>query len=306
MMQWNRSIRLIAVVSVLAVMLTACGGKAKETDSSAAGQGGAATAAESSNSPAAGNGDSQDVSSTSAGTSDSGTGTADAAADQGKIGFDSTLEELQEKYADRLGYIRVPLSDHPVRRVSQNDAKNINIANYSDAVVDMNTGIPIHSDSQRLIDDAFPFFTTAQAPDVSYVTWEEATNLERAMVKTLFISREGLLLTEKAMNDKDYASSSFRDSMNFFETAAKFDSMAPVAQHPYDITLSEHYDKARQAWGRLAAIDPEQDETAFAETYKEARTATNNAMGLLNILLSTNEQERLENALAEQEDTATP
>lgn len=79
----------------------------------------------------------------------------------------------------------------------------------------MNTGIPIHSDSQRLIDDAFPFFTTAQAPDVSYVTWEEATNLERAMVKTLFISREGLLLTEKAMNDKDYASSSFRDSMNF-------------------------------------------------------------------------------------------
>ena len=70
--------------------------------------------------------------------------------------------------------------------------------------------------------------------------------------------------------------------------------MAPVAQHTYDITLTKLYDKARASWAKLAAIDPEQDEAAFAENYTEARTEANNVMGLLNILLSTNEEERLE------------
>ncbi|WJH31181.1 hypothetical protein N6H13_11835 [Paenibacillus sp. CC-CFT742] len=114
------------------------------------------------------------------------------------------------------------------------------------------------------------------------------------MVKTLFISREGLLITEDAMNNKDYSSQSFQDSMDFFRVTAKFESMAPVAQHPYDITLSELYDKARKSWGELASMDPKQDEAAFAEKYQTARTDANNAMGLLNILLSTNEEERME------------
>lgn len=204
------------------------------------------------------------------------------------------MKELQDQYADKLGYIRIPLDDHPVRRVSEEGSKNINVANYSDTVVDMNAEVPIHANTQRLIDDAFPFFTTVQAPDVTYITWDEATNLERAMVKTLFISREGLLITEDAMNNKDYSSQSFQDSMDFFRVTAKFESMAPVAQHPYDITLSELYDKARKSWGELASMDPEQDEAAFAEKYQTARTDANNAMGLLNILLSTNEEERME------------
>lgn len=46
--------------------------------------------------------------------------------------------------------------------------------------------------------------------------------------------------------------------------------------------------------GELAVMDPEQDEAAFAEKYQTARTDANNAMGLLNILLSTNEEERME------------
>ncbi|WKL00090.1 hypothetical protein Q0F98_23030 [Paenibacillus amylolyticus] len=41
-------------------------------------------------------------------------------------------------------------------------------------------------------------------------------------------------------------------------------------------------------------MDPEQDEVAFAEMYKTTRTDANNAMGLLNVLLSTNEEERVE------------
>lgn len=222
-----------------------------------------------------------------------------SSAEAGKIGKDSTLDELKQQYADQLGYIRIPLDDHPVRRVSENNSKNINVANYSDAVVDVNAGVPIHSDSQRLIDDAFPYFTTVQAPDESYVTWEEATNLERAMVKTLFIAREGLLITEDAMKNKDYSSTSFQDSMDFFRVTAKFESMAPVAQHPRDITLSTLYDKARTSWGKLAETDPDQDEAAFAEMYKTARTDANNAMGLLNVLLSTNEEERIKEIYGE-------
>lgn len=294
-MGWNHRIKMFTAIFSLAAILTACGGGAKEatTKESAQDAGTLATATNSSDtsmtdsSAADTNAEGSEVTSS---TSD----TAGSSPEEGKIGVDSTLEELKQQYADKLGYIRVPLNDHPIRRVSEKGSKNINIANYSDAVVNMNTGIPIHSDSQRLIDDAFPFFTTVQAPEVSYVSWEEATNLERAMVKTLFISRQALLLTEDAMKNKDYTSQFFTDSMEFFKNAAEFDSMAPVAQHTYDITLTKLYDKARDVWGKLAAIDPEQDEAAFAEKYTEARTEANNVMGLLNILLSANEEERLE------------
>jgi hypothetical protein len=267
---------MFTLIFSLAAVLSACGGGAKEAASPAPAQEAAeATATEPSGADTA--------------IEDKESNAAEPASNATE-----TLKELQDQYADKLGYIRIPLDDHPVRRVSEEGSKNINVANYSDTVVDMNAEVPIHANTQRLIDDAFPFFTTVQAPDVTYITWDEATNLERAMVKTLFISREGLLITEDAMNNKDYSSQSFQDSMDFFRVTAKFESMAPVAQHPYDITLSELYDKARKSWGELAVMDPEQDEAAFAEKYQTARTDANNAMGLLNILLSTNEEERME------------
>ncbi|MGF9697358.1 hypothetical protein [Paenibacillus sp. MABNR03] len=280
-MRWTQPIRMFTAIFSLAAVLTACGGGAKETASQEPVQEAGTDATASSSTEQSG--------AETAAAEEIGSNTSEPASTATE-----TLKELQDEYADKLGYIRIPLDDHPVRRVSEEGSKNINVANYSDTVVDMNAEVPIHANTQRLIDDAFPFFTTVQAPDVSYITWEEATNLERAMVKTLFISREGLLITEDAMNNKDYSSQSFQDSMDFFRVTAKFESMAPVAQHPYDITLSQLYDKARKSWGKLAAMDPEQDEAAFAEMYKTARTDANNAMGLLNILLSTNEEERME------------
>ncbi|WP_458125465.1 hypothetical protein [Paenibacillus sp. Z3-2] len=296
-MKWNDTIKTFTVMFSLAVILTACGGGAKEASSpeSASGTEGTSSETSSPNTTVT-----ETAASGSNGSEQTGSATEESSsADDGKIGKDSTLEELKQKYADKLGYIRIPLTDQPVRRVSEEGSKNINVANYSDAVVDMNAGVPIHSDSQRLIDDAFPFFTTVQAPDESYVTWEEATNLERAMVKTLFIAREGLLITEDAMKNKDYSSTSFQDSKDFFSITAKFESMAPVAQHPYDITLTTLYDKARTSWGKLAEMDPEQDEAAYAEMYKTTRTDANNAMGLLNVLLSTNEKERIKEIYGE-------
>lgn len=275
-MRWTQPIRMFTLIFSLAAVLSACGGGAKEAASPEPAQEAAeATATEPSGADAAIEG-------------------SESNAAEPASNATETLKELQDQYADKLGYIRIPLDDHPVRRVSEEGSKNINVANYSDTVVDMNAEVPIHANTQRLIDDAFPFFTTVQAPDVTYITWDEATNLERAMVKTLFISREGLLITEDAMSNKDYSSQSFQDSMDFFRVTAKFESMAPVAQHPYDITLSELYDKARKSWGELASMDPKQDEAAFAEKYQTARTDANNAMGLLNILLSTNEEERME------------
>lgn len=234
-MKWTQPIRMFTLIFSLAAVLSACGGGAKEAASQEPAQeAGAELTADSTQ---------------TSGADPAAEESESNASEPASAGTESTLKELQEEYADKLGYIRIPLDDHPVRRVSEEGSKNINVANYSDTVVDINAEVPIHANTQRLIDDAFPFFTTVQAPDVTYITWDEATNLERAMVKTLFISREGLLITEDAMNNKDYSSQSFQDSMDFFRVTAKFESMAPVAQHPYDITLSELYDKARKSWG---------------------------------------------------------
>ncbi|WP_145049382.1 hypothetical protein [Paenibacillus xylanexedens] len=293
-MSWNRSIKMFVALFSLAAVLTACGGGAKEAKTAEPTQDSTPVTA-ATETPA----DQTTASSDADTSSDSNTSETDSSVKEGQIGLDSTMDELVEKYADNVGYIRIPLDDHPVRRVSEKDSKNVNIANYSDAVVDVNTGRPIHTDSQQLIDDAFPFFTTIQAPNESYITWEEATNLERAMVKTLFIAREGLLITEEAMNNKDYSAPSFVNTLRFFQQSSEFESMAPVAQTTDDITLTTLYDKARTSWAKLAEIDPAQDETAFAEAYKTARTDANNAMGFLNVLLSTNKEERIKEIYGE-------
>lgn len=51
----------------------------------------------------------------------------------------------------------------------------------------------------------------------------------------------------------------------------------------------------KQSWEQLATVeDPENNKEAFKEAYANARQETNNMIGILNILLSKNAEERLE------------
>ncbi|MGQ3480643.1 hypothetical protein [Paenibacillus sp. TY11] len=217
----------------------------------------------------------------------------------GQIGLNTTQEQLLT-FADRYGLVRVP--DHPIRRVSDPTGKHINIANYSDSVVNLYTEEPIHPNTDEFIHEAYTYFTEGVAPGESYKKWEETSNTERGLVKILYLSREGLLILEDAMKTHDYSSPSVQNALGFFKVASEFESMLPVAQTPTDISLYNMYDQqVKPEWKKLSDIkNPATDEKAFAAAYQKARDETNNLMGLLNIMVSTEMEKRLKAATDQQ------
>ncbi|AHC18498.1 MULTISPECIES: hypothetical protein [Paenibacillus] len=217
----------------------------------------------------------------------------------GQIGLNTTQEQLLT-FADRYGLVRV--QDHPIRRVSDPTGKQVNIANYSDSVVNLYTEEPIHLNTDEFIHEAYNFFTEGVAPGESYKKWEETSNTERGLVKMLYLSREGLHILEEAMRTHDYSSPSVQNTLGFFKVASKFESMMPVAQTPTDISLYDMYDqRVKPEWKKLSDIkNPAANEKAFAAAYQKARDETNNLMGLLNIMVSTEMEKRLKAATDQQ------
>ncbi|MBU9708447.1 hypothetical protein KSP24_16140 [Paenibacillus sp. AK121] len=213
----------------------------------------------------------------------------------GQIGLNTTQEQLLS-FADRYGLVRMP--NHPIRRVSDPTGKHINIANYSDSVVNLYTEKPIHPNTDEFIHEAYTYFTEGVAPGETYKKWEETSNTERGLIKMLYLSREGLLILEEAMKTHDYSTPSVQNTLGFFKVASKFESMMPVAQTPTDISLYNMYDQqVKPEWKKLSDIkNPAANEKAFAAAYQKARNETNNLMGLLNIMVSTEMEKRLKAA----------
>lgn len=211
----------------------------------------------------------------------------------GQIGLETSQEELGS-YVDEHGFIRI--KEHPIRRVKVQDTGNITVANFGDSVVNVETEEAIHPNSDQYIQDAYTFFTTGLAPEETYKTWNETSNTERALVKVLFLSREGLLILEEAQRTNDFTSESARNSLRFFQEASSIDSWLPSGITSSDTIMFTKYDTlTKPAWAKLAAIqDPTAQPEAFAAAYQEARAETNNIMALLNIFLSPNAQERLD------------
>ncbi|WP_226001480.1 hypothetical protein [Paenibacillus sp. BJ-4] len=217
----------------------------------------------------------------------------------GEMRLNTTQEQLLT-FVDRYGLVRI--SDHPIRRVSDPTGKHINIANYSDSVVNLYTGEPIHLNTDEFIHEAYTYFTRGVAPGESYKKWEETSNTERGLVKILYLSKEGLLILQDAMKTHNYSDPTVQNALGFFKVASEFESMMPVAQTATDISLYDMYDqRVKPEWKKLSDIkNPATNEKAFAAAYQKARDETNNLMGLLNIMVSTQMEKRLRAATDQQ------
>ncbi len=301
-------ILLTAVIS-LAALLTACGDSKKQIEGESTT--GAATATTTQNTKAD-NAEQAGVDGIVSNTTDqaaksNGKTYSDVAKEAtkpeqpaGQIGL-NTMQEQLLTFADRYGLVRVP--DHPIRRVSDPTRKQVNIANYSDSVVNLYTEEPIHLNTDEFIHEAYTFFfTEGVAPGETYKKWEETSNTERGLVKMLYLSREGLHILEKAMKTHDYSSPSVQNALGFFKVASEFESVLPVAQTPTDISLYNMYDqRVKPEWKKLSDLkNPAANEKVFTAAYRKARDETNNLMGLLNIMVSTEMEKRLKAATDQQ------
>ncbi|MBY0598504.1 hypothetical protein [Bacillus bingmayongensis] len=211
--------------------------------------------------------------------------------EEGQIGIQTTVEELKQ-YIDKRGYILY--TDHPIRRVTSEDGRTTDISNYGDLIVNARTGEPLENAPSDLIKDGFAFMTVGQDPSFQYKSWDEISNLERALVKAVYVSIRALRVLEAPARQGDFSNDEITGALAYLRKGGEFDYMAPAAQSETDSGLYEKYEIMKKSWRELANIEkPEENKVAFSEAYEKARQETNNMIGVLNILLSKNYEERL-------------
>ncbi|MEH6848903.1 hypothetical protein [Bacillus pseudomycoides] len=212
--------------------------------------------------------------------------------EEGQIGVQTTVEELRQ-HIDKRGYILY--TDHPIRRVTSENGRVTDISNYGDSVVNIRTEEPLENLSSDLVKEGYAFMTVKENPSFQYQSWDEITNLERALVKAVYASVPALRVLETPARKGDFSNTAeITAALTYLRKGGEFDCMAPVAQGEVDQGLFQKNDKVKKSWSKLANIEnPKENKTAFSQAYEEARQETNNMIGLLNILLSKNYKERL-------------
>ncbi|MDM5188382.1 hypothetical protein QUF99_13955 [Bacillus sp. DX4.1] len=105
--------------------------------------------------------------------------------EEGQIGIQTTVEELRQ-HIDKRGYILY--TDHPIRRVTSENNRVTDISNYGDSVINIRTEEPLENLSSDLVKEGYAFMTVQQDPSFQYKSWDEITNLERALVKAAYAS----------------------------------------------------------------------------------------------------------------------
>lgn len=211
---------------------------------------------------------------------------------EGQIGIQTTVEELQQ-HIDKRGYIFY--TDHPIRRVTSENNRTTDISNYGDSVIHIRTEEPLENLSSDLVKEGYAFITVQQESSFQYKSWDEITNLERALVKAVYASLPAFRVLEAPARKGDFSNTAeITEALTYLRKGGEFDYMAPVAQGEVDQGLFQKNDKVKKSWSKLANIEnPKGNKTAFSQAYEEARQETNNMIGLLNILLSKNYKERL-------------
>ncbi|MDM5188052.1 hypothetical protein QUF99_12195 [Bacillus sp. DX4.1] len=210
---------------------------------------------------------------------------------EGQIGIQTKDEELKE-HVDKNGYIFY--TEHPIRRVTSDDGKRTNIFNYGDSFINLNTEEPLVNLPKEYIPKAFSFVTDYNDPSFQYRTWDETTNLERALIKTVFVSFSVFRILDVPGKQGDFSSPEIKDALSYIQRGGSFEYAAPAPQSQSDIGLYEKCGIMKKSWEQLAAVEnPENNKDAFKDAYANARQETNNMILMLNILLSKNAEERL-------------
>ncbi|MDM5189095.1 hypothetical protein QUF99_17810 [Bacillus sp. DX4.1] len=211
--------------------------------------------------------------------------------EDGQIGIATTVEELKQ-HTDKRGYIFY--TDHPIRRITGEEGRTTNIMNYGDSILNVRTEEPLEDAPPDLVNEGFKFMTVGQNSSFQYKSWDEATNLERALVKAVYVSVQAFRVLEVPARKGDFSNKEITGALTYLRKGGEFDYMAPVAQSETDLGLYPKNEMLKKTWNQLASIEkPEKNKKAFSEAYEKARQETNNMIGVLNILLSKNAQERL-------------
>ncbi|MEI3607341.1 hypothetical protein SPD48_16800 [Pseudogracilibacillus sp. SE30717A] len=212
--------------------------------------------------------------------------------EDGNYKYEHTEREVVEKFMDEEGRIYFDFDEHPIRSVKEMDNNISHIMNYSDAYIDT-IEAKAYVLPDDMIDGAYTLFISNPPSEVNqtdtsaYRSWEEATNLERAIIQ--IVNLTGPLINDLGvMIENDlYESSSFDYILNEFYQLGSPTVIIPAPQTFYDTQLYENMQMMHALWGEVGKFEYSEDrKEEFDELYTKLRQETNNLIVRVNRTLS--------------------
>lgn len=209
--------------------------------------------------------------------------------DQATAAVPTTTEELE---AHRNPYKIVEFKDQPIRRVTAPNGEE-KVLNFGDSVVNIATGEKMDAYTEEDDDALYEFVTTKVDPNQTYLTWEESSNTQKAGAKQIAVMDTVFRKFNEAISSENYTSEKFQQSYNFLKAAVDPKNVLPSPQNATDQTILKWYEANQEYWRTILANDPTKDAVGFKKAVQEANQQANHFYFLMNVLFSTNAEERL-------------
>ena len=213
--------------------------------------------------------------------------------EDGDIRYEHTEKEIVDDYMDEDGRIYFALDEKPVRTIITGENGNIhNITNYGDAFIELLTKEAYELTDQAQIDDAYQLILSAtpaqlQGQELTYRSYEEATNLERGITKLMFLVAPTLNDLDYIIKSQAYDHDALPILLEELESLGSPNVLPPAPQTGLDLQIFENMKAVQGMWGQLGQFeDPNANRTEFEQLYYQIRKETLYPMARVNYTLS--------------------
>jgi hypothetical protein len=213
--------------------------------------------------------------------------------EDGDIAYEHTQKEIVDEYMDEDGRIYFPLDEKPIRTIVSGENENIrNITNYGDAFIGILEEEAYELTEQDQVDQAYQLILDAtpaqlQGQDLTYRSYEEATNLERGITKMTYLIAPTLTDLDYIVQTQAYDHEALPILLEELESLGSPTLLPPAPQTAMDLQLFENMQAVQAMWGQLGQFeDPETNRAEFEQLYLEVRKETLNMMSRVNYTLS--------------------
>ncbi|WP_166000973.1 hypothetical protein [Bacillus sp. Cs-700] len=213
--------------------------------------------------------------------------------EDGNIAYEHTQKEIVDEYMGEDGRIYFPLDEKPIRTIVSGENENIrNITNYGDAFIEIVEEEAYELTDQEQIDEAYQLILSAtpaqlQGQELTYRTYEEATNLERGITKITYLIAPSLGDLDYIVQNQAYDHEALPILLEELESLGSPTLLPPAPQTAMDLQLFENMQAVQAMWGQLGQFeDPVTNRAEFEQLYLEMRKETLNMMARVNFTLS--------------------
>ncbi|MCG3087925.1 hypothetical protein [Sporosarcina cyprini] len=210
--------------------------------------------------------------------------------EEGNMVKEHTIQEYMEMVEKNGGLVRFELDDYPVRAIESDNISNI--TNLGDAYIDISEFAAYEVPPEE-IPFIYDWFLSVQPDDLKgtpaseYRTWEQATNLERGIMKMVYLTAPSLNDLGYIIENDEFDHPAFNVICQDFFQLGSPSVLIPAPQTGTDMTMYDIMINMKYKWEKIGKFEnPAENKEEFEKVYKELRSETNNLLVRINFVLT--------------------